>query len=111
VSARLDDAELDRLRPQVGARFLLQLDHADGASAHYRGWVLTAAATWSYAVELSEGGDARLDADGAAAPPEHDTMLTTIARLTARGAARKRADGLPPWPDRVLRWRGPGRGA
>jgi hypothetical protein len=33
-----------------------------------------------------------------------------VAKLTARAAGKKREDGMPPWPARVLRWRGPGRG-
>ena len=44
------------------------------------------------------------------AAPELDAMLAMQARLIARGAAKRREDGLPPWPARVLRWRGPGRG-
>ena len=45
-----------------------------------------------------------------AAPTELVEMVTMLAKLTARAAAKKRADGMPPWPARVLRWRGPGRG-
>jgi hypothetical protein len=39
------------------------------------------------------------------APGDLDETLATFAKLTARGAAKRRDDGLPPWPARVLRWR------
>jgi hypothetical protein len=37
--------------------------------------------------------------------------MDMLAKLTARAADKKRGDGMPPWPNRVLRWRGPGRGS
>jgi hypothetical protein len=43
------------------------------------------------------------------APAELHAMLEMQARLLARGAAKRRDDGLPAWPSRLLRWRGPGR--
>jgi len=46
----------------------------------------------------------------AAAPAELVEVMQMLAKLTARGAAKKREDGFPPWPARVTRWRGPGRG-
>lgn len=103
--------ELERLRPTEGARFLLQLDGVDdeGARARYRAWVLTPDASFEYAAALGDDAAVEVRAVGVAAADALTTMLTTIARLTARAAAGKRTDGLPPWPPRVMRWRGPGR--
>ena len=103
--------DLERLRPSEGARFLLQLDAAldDGRRARYQAWVLTPAALHRYDALLGDDAAVELTAAGEPAPDELAKMLSTIALLTARAAAGKRADGLPPWPHRVLRWRGPGR--
>ena len=40
------------------------------------------------------------------APAELVEVVAMLGKLTARTAAKKRADGMPPWPARVLRWRG-----
>jgi hypothetical protein len=96
------------LTPTDGARFLLELERDDGARASYRAAIYTPDATYEVAATLGDDGSVELPATGA--PAELDDMLHMLARLTARGAARKRDDGLPPWPPRVLRWRGPGRG-
>ena len=103
--------ELDRLRPSEGARFLLQLDgvEADGRRARYQGWVLTPGQVHAYGAVLADDASVDVSALAAPAPDELQKMLSQIALLTARAAAGKRADGLPPWPHRVLRWRGPGR--
>ena len=105
---------LDPLRPTAGARFVLELDREDGAGAgaHYRAAVITPDARADYDAVLDHGGGVTLTARGA--PPasaEHEEMLAMIAKLVARGAAARAADGLPPWPARITRWRGPGRGA
>ncbi len=47
---------------------------------------------------------------GSAAPAELADKLLAHARQVARAAERKAAEDLPPWPHRVTRWRGPGRG-
>lgn len=109
----MTEAELARLRPTEGARFLLEREAlgADGASARYRAWVIVPDTRWAYAVALVAGAEPALTALAAAAPAELEAALAMIARLTARSAAKKDDDGLAPWPHRVLRWRGPGRGA
>ena len=109
ASGTADD--LDRLRPSEGARFLFQLERVDdeGRQAHYQAWVLTPSGIHAYGAHLSEDATAEVRLVSSAAPAELATMLSTIAFLTARSAKGKRADGLPPWPHRVLRWRGAGR--
>lgn len=101
----------DELRPTAGARYLLEREavEADGRRARYRARVLTPDATFAYAGELAAGEEPGLVSDQPA-PPDLEDTLVMIARLVARGVDKRLADGLPPWPDRVMRWRGPGRG-
>ncbi len=108
----MTDAELARLRPTEGARLVLELETADGegGGARYRGWVIVTTAAWPYRIELRAGAEPALTAVGDAAPDDLEAALAMIARLTARAAGKKGADGLTPWPHRVQRWRGPGRG-
>ena len=96
------------LTPTEGARFLLEREQEDGGSARYRVAIYTPDRTYEGHARLCDDGNASVDAPGA--PEELFSMLHMLAKLTARSAAKKREDGLPPWPARVLRWRGPGRG-
>jgi hypothetical protein len=96
------------LTPTEGARFLLERERDEGTRAEYRVAVFTSDATYQGRATLADDGTVELDAGGA--PEPLAAVLLTIARLTARSAPKKREDGLPPWPARVLRWRGPGRG-
>ena len=98
------------LVPTEGARFLLEREReqGDGPRATYRTAIYTPDATYEGRAMLADDGSVELDAGGA--PDELASTLQMLAKLTARGAAKRRADGLPPWPARVLRWRGPGRG-
>lgn len=100
------------LRPTEGARFLLErLSHEDdGSRACYRAVIFTPQERFDYRIELDIEGAAHLTAQPPAAPADLEQTLGTIASLLARSAAKKRADQLLPWPPRVLRWRGPGRG-
>jgi hypothetical protein len=100
----------DPLTPTAGARFLLERISAAPRAARYLGRILTPDATYEYDVALAAGEEPALTAR-AAAPAELEQMLAMIARLTARGADKRLADGLPAWPERITRWRGPGRGA
>jgi hypothetical protein len=103
----------DDLRPSAGARFLLERTTADrvGPAASYRGTIYTPASEHAYALELSDRGEATLApaGDGGAEAALEERLLD-LARSTARAAARRRIEGLEPWPERILRWRGPGRG-
>jgi hypothetical protein len=98
----------ESLTPTDGARFLLErLAERDGG-AEYRATIFTPEATHAGTAQLGEDGSAVVVI--AAAPAELVEVMQMLAKLTARSAAKKREDGFPPWPARVLRWRGPGRG-
>jgi hypothetical protein len=94
--------------PTEGARFLLERETEQGASAIYRVQIFTPDASYEGRATLTDDGSVELSPTGA--PGELESTLLVLAKLTARGAAKKREGGLPPWPARVLRWRGPGRG-
>lgn len=96
------------LTPTEGARFLLERHEDHGASATYRAAIYTKDATYEGRATLVDDGSASVDVQGA--PEDLVAMLAMLAKLTARAAPKKREEGLPAWPARVLRWRGPGRG-
>jgi len=98
----------DSLTPTEGARFLLERQDDRGARARYRAAIFTPNATFEGSATLCDDGSVEIEAPGA--PDELFSTLQMLAKLTARSAAKKREDGLPAWPQRVLRWRGPGRG-
>lgn len=112
----------ESLTPTEGARFLLERDREEqgGASAVYRTAIFTPTATYEGHVTLVDDGTFTLtdqimragSSTTSATKASEDLveMLQMLAKLTARSAAKKREDGLPPWPSRILRWRGPGRG-
>ena len=90
-------------RPASGARFLLELSGEDGSRATYRASIFTPDATYTSTALLGDDGGIELAPTGA--PAALDEALAMFARLTARGAAKRREDGRPPWPSRILRWR------
>jgi hypothetical protein len=96
-------SEVSITRPAEGARFLLERVRDDGARAIYRAVVYTPREEFASTATLADDGTVELPPTGA--PSELDEMLVMFARLTARGAAKRRDDGLPVWPARVLRWR------
>lgn len=98
----------DTLTPTEGARFLLERVKDDGARARYRTAIYTPDATYEGYATLCDDGTVEIEPSSA--PEALSSTLEMLAKLTARSAAKKREDGLPPWPARVLRWRGPGRG-
>lgn len=95
------------LHPTAGARFLLERTRDDGARATYRAAIYTPDRVFETVAVLADDGSVELTATGAG--DELDDMLRMQAKLVARGAAKRREDGLPAWPARILRWRGPGR--
>jgi hypothetical protein len=104
----------DPLAPAHGARFVLERIGApadDAASAPYAASVITANARADYDATLGDDGAVSLSARGPRATDELEQTLAMIAKLVARGAPARRAEGLPAWPARITRWRGPGRGS
>jgi hypothetical protein len=101
---------LTDLRPTEGARFLLERLSDAGPAATYRAVIYTPSSTYEAVATLSDDGTATIAAETPGIPDDLLATLTMLAKLTARSAAKKREDGLPPWPARILRWRGPGRG-
>jgi hypothetical protein len=87
---------------------LLEREQDEGVRARYRVAIYTPDATYEGHASLGDDGSVELAVRGA--PDDLVATAQMLAKLTARGAAKKREDGLPPWPARVLRWRGPGRG-
>lgn len=82
---------------------------ADGQQAVYRAAIFTPEERFDYRATMAFDGSVELEARAVSAGAELEGKLATMARLMARDAAKKRADDLPPWPQRVLRWRGPKR--
>jgi hypothetical protein len=93
------------LHPTDGARYLLELDGEldDGHRARYRVAIYTPAAAFTAAAMLGDDGSAAVEPTGA--PDELHARLASIAKLVARDAGKLRGDGMPPWPQRILRWR------
>lgn len=94
--------------PTRGARLLLERTSiaADQSSATYRAAVITPDARFDYDALLRADGTVQLRPVGAPAEPAWEERLANHARQTARAAERRRAEQLPPWPPRLLRWRG-----
>jgi hypothetical protein len=95
------------LTPTEGVRLLLEREREDAGGCVYRVQLFTPDATFTGSATLGDDGSVTLDL---VAPPELTEMARMIAKLTARGAASRRDEGMPVWPARILRWRGPGRG-
>ena len=79
----------------------------DLSTACYRASVITPDQRFDYDALLRLDGSAELTAAGPPAPREWEERLVAHARQAARAAERRLADQLPPWPNRLLRWRGP----
>lgn len=110
-------ALIEDLRPQSGVRFVLLRGAFADEQATYSAAIIAATAVWRFTVALVAGAEPVLtpldaiDAPSYIAPDAKQAgMLIMIARLTARAAPSRQADGLAPWPPRIVRWRGPGRG-
>lgn len=97
----------DDLTPTQGARFLFERASEDAAGARYRVAVFTPDATFAGTASLGYDGSVALALEG---PADVAAAAEMFAKLTARAAQKHRDDGLPPWPARITRWRGPGRG-
>ena len=100
------------LHPSEGARFLLERvsESESHDRAVYRAAIFTPDQCFEYAADLAVDGSCQVAAHGSPAGDELENKLVRIARLVARSAHKRQDDQLPPWPHRILRWRGPGRG-
>jgi len=100
------------LKPTAGARFLLERTAVatDERSASYRASIHTPDRVLEVEAELALEQPPRLTASAYADDALHKQLMA-IAKQVSRAANKSRADGLPAWPRRVLRWKGPGRGA
>lgn len=110
ISGRPSDTAT--LHPSEGARFLFERDSQsdDLSQAHYRAAIYTPGERFEYSVHMRIDGSFESAVQGTPAPAELASKLDTIAKLIARSARKQHDDALPPWPHRVMRWRGPGRG-
>lgn len=104
-------SEPSTLHPSEGARFLFERESQsdDLAQASYRAAIFTPGERFDYRVQMNLDGSFACAEQGTPAPADLAHKLDTLAKLIARAARGKRDDALPPWPHRVLRWRGPGR--
>jgi hypothetical protein len=92
--------------PVAGARYLLERDEAAPELVRYRATIYKPTVKFEYVIDFGES--VNIAPDGARADGVCEANLSAIAKMVARRAS-KVAEG-PPWPRRVLRWRGPGRG-
>ncbi len=95
------------LAPTEGARFLFERASEDADGARYSVAIYTRGATFAGNASLGYDGSVAIELE---APADLAAIAEMFAKLTARAAQKHRDDGMPPWPARVLRWRGPGRG-
>lgn len=86
-----------------GARYLLERGAHDDARAEYACAITTQDQEWRTTAVLRDDGSFELAP--CPAPAELVAMLEMFAKLTARGAAQRRDEGLITWPARVQRWR------
>jgi hypothetical protein len=110
ISGRPSDTTT--LHPSEGARFLFERTSQsdDLAQAQYRAAIYTPGERFEYTVQMRIDGWFESAVQGTPAPADLASKLDTMAKLIARSAKSKQGDSLPPWPHRVMRWRGPGRG-
>jgi hypothetical protein len=96
--------------PKAGARFLFVRQVVDDGQASYCATIYTPEQAFAYRVAINLAGEVTATAVAAEAQPDARGQLVAIAKRLARAAARNLAGQQPPWPRRVLRWKGPGRG-
>lgn len=102
----------ESLHPTEGARFLYERESvsADQRQAAYRAAIYTPEKRFEYSAAMDLDGSVEVSVRGESAGEELEVKLQAIGRILARAAAKRLAGDMPPWPHRVLRWRGPGRG-
>ena len=99
------------LHPTEGARFLFEREtvSAGHKNGGYRVVVFTPDDRFEYRADMSLDGTFEVTPGERSASADNEKKLRAIAKLIARSSGRKQSQELPPWPHRVLRWRGPGR--
>ena len=102
----------DNLTPSAGARFAFEREDANEGRARYRCTIATPSARYVCLADLDDQGSASLaaEAGGTEAPADLLASAVLLARVFARAAPSRRAEGMTMWPPRFVRWRGPGRG-
>ncbi len=102
----------DPLHPTEGIRLLLERKSIseDQQSAVYGGAIYGVESLYLSVVRLAMDGSAEIVEESENTDPAALSALLKLSKSTARAAKRKHSEKLPPWPPRVLRWRGPGRG-
>jgi hypothetical protein len=101
----------ESLHPSEGIRIRLCRGQDCGDAADYDADVFTPSEHFAYRALLRNDGSVDLSAIARSASPDEEKQLKNIAASVARAAKRNQEQGLPAWPDRVIRWRGPGRGS
>jgi len=97
----------EQLHPDSGARYLLEREAIDddGSSARYLASVFTPTERIDRMATLRRDGTVTLAETADALSDKQRKRLLAHARQVARDVDQRRQDGLPPWPQRVLRWR------
>lgn len=96
------------LHPETGARYLLERRSVedDDQVAVYQASVFTPSQRMDISARMHMDGSVELEGDAAAILGErYAKRMLAHARQVARSAANRSGDGLPPWPQRILRWR------
>ena len=91
--------------PTEGVRLLIELQETDDGTIRYLGNVFTPDAKFTYQISIGDEGKVTLEPE-LAATEEDEAKLKKMTESIARKAIK---DGGQ-WPERILRWRGPGRG-
>jgi hypothetical protein len=92
------------MRPDTGARIILDLDRQDASVVVYAAWLLRPDAEWRGSASMAlADGKVSFGAWDAGEPP---AWLVALAQafLRTEWRARREADP-PPWPRRINRWR------
>jgi hypothetical protein len=92
------------MRPDTGARIILDLDRQDASVVVYAAWLLRPDAEWRGSASMAlADGRVSFGAWDAGEPP---AWLVALAQAFLRTEWRARREADPaPWPRRINRWR------
>ncbi len=92
------------MRPDSGARIVLDLVRAGADDVVYAAWLLAPEAEWRGEAKVAVG-DGRVSFSGWQ-PAEPPAWMVALAQAFLRTAWRARRDAdAAPWPRRINRWR------